>query len=139
MLVPSHRQPPSQIAARSLDATVLVVDDDKQFRDLARGLLEPAGFQVSEAASVAKCLAHLRSHTVDIIVLDIVMPDRDGIEAVRDIKRMAPGSKIVTVSGARNSQTYLAASAYLGADASLDKSKIASLCALLEVLLDSRS
>jgi CheY-like chemotaxis protein len=104
MIVPSHGHPQSQVAVGSLDSTVLVVDDDKQFRDLARGLLEPAG-----------------------------------IEAIQDIKKAASQSKVVTVSGARNSDVYLAASAYLGSDASLDKSKIVSLCALLEVLLDSRA
>jgi CheY-like chemotaxis protein len=139
MFVPSYHHPQYQTAAGSLDSTVLVVDDDKQFRDLAKGILEPAGFQVSEAESVNTCLSYLGSHSADVIILDIVMPERDGIEAVQEIKRMSPASKIVTVSGARNSQTYLAASAYLGADASLDKSRIVSLCALLDVLLEATS
>ena len=140
MLLPSHLHTvKTAIAVGSPTSTVLIVDDDKQFRDLARGILEPAGFRVIEAETVAQCLSVLDSETVQVIVLDIVMPERDGIESVRDIKRLAPGSKIVTVSGARNSQVYLAASAYLGADASLEKSRIASLCALLDVLLDVQS
>lgn len=129
-------QAPRRISAGLLDSTVLIVNDDDEFRNLARGILEPAGFQVIEAENVAQCLIELGSHRVDVIILDIVMPERDGIEAVQDLKKASPESKIVTVSGTRNSAVYLAASAYLGADASLDKSKIASLRALLSVLLD---
>jgi two-component system, OmpR family, response regulator len=118
--------------------TVLVVDDDQDFRDLARAILEPAGFRVVEAEGVSQGLSQLQSHAVDAIVLDIVMPGRDGFEAVRDIKRMSPRTKVITVSGAQDSEEYLATSAYLGADASLGKNKIASLCALLNVVLDVR-
>ena len=118
---------------------VMTVDDSKTMRVMVMFTLRGAGFQVSEAESVKTCLSYLGSHSADVIILDIVMPERDGIEAVQEIKRMSPASKIVTVSGARNSQTYLAASAYLGADASLDKSRIVSLCALLDVLLEATS
>jgi CheY-like chemotaxis protein len=119
-----------------LGSTVLVVDDDENFRDLARQILEARGFDVVESVDVEQCLCQLRSHTVDVVILDIVMPERDGIEALTDIKAISPGTKIVTVSGAVNSKLYLSTSAWLGADASLDKSKIASLCALLNVVLD---
>jgi CheY-like chemotaxis protein len=139
MFAPSHDRPKRRLAAGALLSSVLVVDDDKQFRDLARGILEPEGFRVIEAENVGECLSRLGDHKVDVIVLDIVMPERDGIEAVQEIKKVYPATKIVTVSGARNSDAYLAASAYLGADASLGKTEIRSLCALLELLLDSKS
>ena len=115
---------------------VLIVDDDEHFRDLARQMLEPCGFQVIEADGVEQSLSRLRTHQVDAIVLDIVMPVRDGIEALQDFKALTSKTKIVTVSGARKPEVYLAASAYLGADASLAKSKIGSLSALLNLLLD---
>jgi CheY-like chemotaxis protein len=137
MLYQTYANYPSpRLKAGTWDSTVLIVDDDEQFRDLAKGMLEPAGFRVIEAENVEQCLIQLQSQSVDVILLDIVMPGRDGIEATGDIRNASPGSKIVTVSGARNSEVYLAASAYLGADASLGKSRIASLCALLQVLLD---
>jgi CheY-like chemotaxis protein len=116
---------------------VLVVDDDKDFRALARKVLGPAGFEVSEAPSVAECLAHLRRYATDLVILDIIMPERDGIEALCEVKALFPATKIVTVSGADGSELYLKVSAHLGADASLNKAGIASLCALVKVVLDS--
>ena len=115
---------------------VLVVDDDPDFRALARGILEPAGYEVSEAEDVAECLSHLRSHATALVVLDLVMPDRDGIEGLAEIKALSPGTRIVTVSGAGRSEEYLKISAFLGADATLDKCRIGCLCALLKVVLE---
>jgi DNA-binding NarL/FixJ family response regulator len=66
----------------------------------------------------------------------MVLPDRDGIEALTEIKALFPATRVLTVSGAENWELYLRVSSYLGADASLDKSRIASLCALLRVVLD---
>jgi DNA-binding NtrC family response regulator len=125
------------VSAVCLKSTVLVVDDDESFRDLARGILEPGGFQVIEAEGVKQGLLRLRSQTVHGIVLDIVMPDRDGLQGVEDLKKAAPKTKIVTVSGARDAEEFLTVSGYLGADASLLKSQVASLSTLLDLLLDS--
>jgi CheY-like chemotaxis protein len=115
---------------------VLVVDDDEDFRALARTILEPAGFQVIEADGVTACLAAIRARKVDAIILDIVMPDRDGMEALRELKTLYPATKVVTVSGATDSDLFLNVSAYLGADASLNKSEVASLPAMLDLVLD---
>ena len=70
------------------------------------------------------------------VILDMVMPGRDGIEAVRELKKLFPEIRIVAVSGAEQSDLYLSVSAHLGADASLEKARIGALCALLQVVLD---
>ena len=106
------------------------------FRALAQRILGAAGFEVAEASNVPECLAHLRSQATDLVILDLIMPDRDGIEALADIKASFPKIRIVAVSGAGCSELYLRISSYLGADASLEKTRIASLCALLNVVLD---
>jgi CheY-like chemotaxis protein len=123
-------------APLSIATKVLVLDDDESFRALARAILEPAGFNVLESASVQQCLMQLREQAVDAVVLDLVMPGRDGFEALRELKELFPEIRVVAVSGAIDSELYLTVSAHLGADASLDKSKISSLCPLLEVVLD---
>jgi CheY-like chemotaxis protein len=115
---------------------VLIVDDDEYFRALARALLEPGGFEVIEADGVETCLEAVRSHTVDAIVLDMVMPDRDGIEALRELKTLYPETKVLTISGATDSELFLNVSAYLGADASLNKSEVTSLAAMLDLVMD---
>ncbi|MGP0073009.1 MAG: response regulator [Bryobacteraceae bacterium] len=125
-----------QAALQPPHAKVLVVDDDEHFRALARSMLEPAGFDVIESVDIAQCLSELRDHAVDAVVLDMVMPGRDGIEAVPELKRLFPRIRIVAVSGAEQSDIYLSVSAHLGADASLEKARIGALCPLLQVVLD---
>lgn len=127
---------PQLTAPKFLDATVLVVDDDEYFRALAKTILEPCGFEVIEADSVSACLRAIRARPVDAIILDMVMPDRDGMEALRELKTLYPRTKVLTISGADNSELFLNVSAYLGADASLNKSEAASLAAMLDLILD---
>jgi CheY-like chemotaxis protein len=119
-----------------LRVKVLVVDDDEHFRILARAILEPAGFEVIESEDVEHCLSQLRRQSVDAVILDMVMPGRDGIEAVRELKQLFPEIRIVAVSGAEQSDVYLSVSAHLGADASLDKARVSALCPLLMLVLD---
>lgn len=119
--------------------TVLVVDDDEQFRYLAEQVLESAGFRVLDAGNIRQCLAVLRSCKIDAVLLDVVMPDRDGIEALPQLKAASPRTKIVTVSGSYASEVYLRITSYLGADASLDKSEIGTLHVLLDRLLSQPS
>jgi DNA-binding NarL/FixJ family response regulator len=136
LLSPCVQELKHEPAARVLQASVLIVDDDENFRDLARRLLEASGFDVIEACTVEQCFRQLRRYAVDVVIMDIVMPDRDGLEALKDIKALSPSTRIVTVSGALNSPLFLATSAHLGADASLDKSKIALLSGLVNVVLE---
>lgn len=119
-----------------LNAKVLVVDDDEHFRVLARAILEPAGFEVIESEDIEHCLLQLRREAVDAVILDMVMPGRDGIEAVRELKQLFPEIRIVAVSGAEQSDVYLSVSAHLGADASLEKARVSALCPLLMLVLD---
>jgi CheY-like chemotaxis protein len=123
-------------APRYLDANVLIVDDDSHFRTLARTILEPHGFQVIEADGTKACLAAVRDGGVDAVILDIVMPGRDGIEALRELKNLYPETKVLTISGANHSELFLNVSAHLGADASLNKSEIGSLATMLDLVLD---
>jgi CheY-like chemotaxis protein len=123
-------------AVERLNAKVLVVDDDQNFRMLARTILEPAGFDVIESEDVPQCLMQLRRQAVDAVILDMVMPGEDGIEGLRQLKRLFPEIPIVAVSGADQSDLYLSVSAHLGAAASLDKARIGALCPLLQLVLD---
>jgi CheY-like chemotaxis protein len=134
--VSENRSQRSMAATDCLTAKVLVLDDDASFRALARAILEPAGFEVIESGDVRESLKQLREQAVDAVILDLVMPERDGFEALRELKELFPETRIVAVSGAPKSNLYLAMSAHLGADASLDKSKIGALCPLLHVVLD---
>ena len=132
----SEKTSSSWVATAPGRERVLVVDDDPHFRVLVRAILEPEGFQILESESMENCLAQLRRHSVEAVILDMVMPGGDGIEAVRQMKRQFPAVRILTVSGADRSDLYLSLSAHLGADASLEKSRISALSPLLQVVLD---
>jgi len=123
-------------AIEPLNGKVLVVDDDERFRVLARAILEPAGFEVIESEGMEHCMMQLRYQAVDAVILDMVMPGRDGIEAVRELKELFPEIRIVAVSGAEQSDLYLSVSAHLGADASLQKARVSALGPLLQLVLD---
>lgn len=71
-----------------MNYSVLVVDDDKELRQLYRIVLERAGFRVSEAANGAEALKALMSHTPDIIVMDMLMPMLGGEAVMRRIQQI---------------------------------------------------
>ncbi len=65
---------------------ILVVDDDPHIRELARVFLREAGFDIVEAADGVEALTKLESVTVDMVVLDIMMPNMDGWELCRQLR-----------------------------------------------------
>ncbi len=67
--------------------TVLVVDDEPKIVDLARDYLEHAGFAVLTAADGRAALAQVRTRTPDLLVLDLGIPELDGLEVIRTIRR----------------------------------------------------
>ena len=71
---------------RLIGASVLVVDDDSDVRELLRASFERHGAIVSSAASVEEALAILMAHTVDLIVSDIGMPNRDGYSLISAVR-----------------------------------------------------
>ncbi len=67
-------------------ATILIADDEPLARKLLRQILEPAGYQVSEAATGKEALALAEAERPDLLILDITMPDINGIEICRSTK-----------------------------------------------------
>lgn len=67
-------------------ATILIADDDEYIREVVRFALESAGHDVVECADGEEALAALTAHPVDAIVLDIVMPEMDGLEVCRRVR-----------------------------------------------------
>ena len=132
-----HHSVPRKVAPAWAPAIVLVIDDDEHFRAMARCLLEQAGMSVLEAGSVQQGLNRMQCFAVDVVILDLVMPDEDGITGLRRIKAAYAGVKLIAVSGARAWEPYLRASALLGAHATLPKAYVEHLCPLVEQLLGS--
>lgn len=98
---------------------ILIIDDEELLRSELRGVLERAGFIVDEADSGRTAHDVLRRNRPDVVITDIVMAEKDGIEVIRELKAETPEIKIIAVSGGGASQNgeYLVWAQKLGADA----------------------
>ena len=79
--------------------TVLIVDDAAFMRMMIRDILTKNGYEVvGEAENGAKALEKYKELNPDLVIMDITMPEVDGIQAVRDIKKCDENSKIIMCS-----------------------------------------
>ena len=99
---------------------ILVVDDDAAIRSLFHKILARAGYRVMEAADGAQALAAVSAGGVDLVITDLVMPEKEGIETIVEIRKSYPRVKIAAVSGAFGGR-YLEIASLLGAGAALAK------------------
>ena len=94
--------------------SILVVDDDEQVRDVLRRKLEQCGYDVCEAADGNEAIDALRTVPFDVVITDIIMPERDGIQIVEFVRRECPGTKAIVISVPGN-ELYLESAHGLGA------------------------
>jgi len=86
-------------APLELRARILIVDDAKAIRTVLRRVLESAGWDVIDAADVTTALNLLRAGSVDLVLTDLQMPGRNGIELAQLAVRDFPGVKVIAMSG----------------------------------------
>lgn len=70
--------------------TILVIDDERPIRRLLRATLEVQGYRVVEAADAATALAMWKAESPDLLILDLGLPDRDGLDVLREIRAQSP-------------------------------------------------
>ena len=83
----------------------MIIDDEPAVRKTLRTSLERAGYQVAEAGDGRTGLRFHAAAPADVIITDIFMPDFDGIETIRELRRVAPGVKVIVVSGGDSTGT----------------------------------
>lgn len=98
-------------------AKILLVEDDDEVRDVLKTLLQGEGHDVSEAADGNAAMEEFLQNPADLVVLDIVLPDKEGLETIIDLKRTHPNVKIFAMSGGGRTspQDYLDMAKRLGA------------------------
>ncbi len=101
--------------------TVMIVDDEAGVRLLVRQMLLKAGYRVIEAEDGKKAHALMKAHHADLVITDMVMPDREGVEVIQSFRKEFPGVRIIAISGAFMGGHYLQIAKALGADAVLPK------------------
>jgi DNA-binding response OmpR family regulator len=102
------------MGAMESSGCVLVVDDEANIRRLLRGYLQNSGFQVLEAANGTDALTELRSREIDVALVDVMLPEVDGLEVVRRIR--AESSVPIILVTARGEESSRVAGLEVGAD-----------------------
>jgi CheY-like chemotaxis protein len=120
-------------------ARILVIEDDPDIRNLCKRILEQAGHHVTEAPDGSVGTKLYRDQRHDLIITDIIMPEKEGIETIMELRRDFPEVRIVAISGggqATPSFTCLQVAKRLGAANTLAKpfSKQELLAAVAEAL-----
>jgi CheY-like chemotaxis protein len=80
-------------------ASILLIDDNVWLRRALRGTLEGAGHEVEEAGNGAEGIQAFRRRPSDVLFCDLFMPDKDGLETIRELRGEFPAVKVIAMSG----------------------------------------
>lgn len=104
-------------------ANILIAEDDQELLDVLALTLRDAGHTITAARDGQEAVGLLKDNEFEILITDIVMPNKEGIETIMDVRRQWPEIKIVAMSGGgfQTAQQYLDIAHKLGAAAILPK------------------
>ena len=118
-----------------MNATVLVVDDEERIRSSLRGILGDEGFRVLATGDALGVVDLIAREKPEVVLLDVWMPELDGIELLRRIKQETPETHVIMISGHANIQNAVVATR-LGAAGFIEKPfSVSGLLASLERVL----
>lgn len=123
-------------------ATILLVEDDDGVRTVLHRTLVSAGYEVEDASNGDIALAAYGRQPRDLVITDLVMPEKDGLETISALRRINPSAKIIAISGGGRTlglgQLYLETARSIGAARVLAKpfTSTALLTAVSEVLAE---
>ena len=78
---------------------VLLIEDDDQTRRLLREALEAQGYEILESVNGKEGLSMFQAQPVDLVICDLVMPEKGGISTIQELGKLAPTLKIIAMSG----------------------------------------
>ncbi len=104
-------------------AHILVIDDEEMARFTVRDMLEAAGHEVTEAINGDDGVALQLVHAFDLIITDMIMPKKEGVETIIELKQANPDQKIIAISGGGRTRNmdFLQMAEQFGADRILAK------------------
>ncbi|MCK4670992.1 MAG: response regulator [Candidatus Aegiribacteria sp.] len=121
-------------------ASILIVDDDSMVRKMLVKVFQNENYLTLEASDGNSALRIFRDETIDVVITDIVMPDMEGIETIRELRKINPDVKIIAFSGggSLSPDGYLKIAASMGAKYTFQKPfDIKELKKAVKKLLDS--
>ena len=103
--------------------SILVVDDEPELRDVIGRVLTDAGHRVTCAANGRDAIAKMSEQAFELVLTDVIMPEKDGMQVITEARRKHPGIRIVAMSGGGHipREQYLKIATGLGAHAVLEK------------------
>jgi DNA-binding response OmpR family regulator len=107
----------------SAEKSVLVIDDEPGVRTLLIRALRAAGFVTYEAPDGEAGIQVLERTAVDLVIVDIIMPRKEGVETILEMKKRWPALKVIAISGGGRigPEAFLSLAEGLGADAIMKK------------------
>jgi len=118
--------------------SILIIEDNENMLQMMCDLLGRSGYSVITATDGVQGLKAFHAHSPALVITDIIMPDKEGLEVIMELTKQQPRPKIIAVSGGGilEPQTYLSLARKLGADHALAKPfRPAELLTLIEQLL----
>lgn len=102
---------------------VLIIDDETAMRQTLRRILESSGHAVLEAPDGRKGLELFHEHRPALVIADLLMPEKEGLETIRELRAQTPDAKIIAISGGGSfgEPGFLHAAAVFGAGEVLQK------------------
>ena len=102
---------------------ILIVDDEPHVRSMLERVLRKANHDVETAENGKEALYVQKERPVDLIVTDIIMPEKEGLETITELRKFFPAVKIIAISGGGRigPAQYLKMAAILGADRTFSK------------------
>jgi CheY-like chemotaxis protein len=102
---------------------VLVVDDEAPIRELLRAAFQARGYEVAEAENGERALEQYDAFQPSVVVIDLIMPGMEGIEAIRHLRKKDRGLRIIALSGGGTMgfTDFLKYAQQLGADMAMSK------------------
>ncbi len=118
---------------------ILIIDDDPMIRKMLMTAFSK-DYNVLDAENGLKALSIFRSEDVDVVITDIIMPDMEGIETIRELRKLNPDIKIIAFSGggSLSPEGYLKIASSMGAQYTFQKPiSIRELSKAVKDLLES--
>ncbi|MDQ6787931.1 MAG: response regulator [Acidobacteriota bacterium] len=102
---------------------ILLVEDEEQLRSMLKEVLQGAGHEVREAENGKVAMNLFARQPADLVITDLIMPEKEGLEIIRELKRSNLNVKIIAISGGgrNDAQDYLELARRFGADHILAK------------------
>ena len=102
---------------------ILIIDDEPDILMMLKKMMERAGFEVDVANNGDSGLKLFNNNSIDLVITDILMPEKEGLEIIREMKKNKPELKIIAISGGGriSASSYLDTATRFGADRAFQK------------------